>query len=250
MDVRQLGNRLKDQRDKRKLRQADIAGALGVSTQAVSKWERGENAPDISLLVELGRLLGVSVEWILGGTSAETDTFPAAVFCTSLNGFAERASSMSPRELAAWANGIYYTVTQALLEAEGVPIKYVGDGFLGFLTGTDCCRRALDAAENARRRLNTPDFVTVINYGDVYLGSIGHPDYARPDILGETVNTAFLVMPWVAANAKTGIGLTESVRDNLPEIVAVARCGEVAVPGREVPVVIYERCQVSGAGCQ
>ena len=239
--MKQLGNRLRDQRDKRRLRQSDIAGALGVSTQAVSKWERGENAPDISLLVELGHLLGVSVEWILGGTSAKTDTFPAAVFCTSLNGFAERAASMSPKELAAWANVIYYTITEALLEAEGVPIKYVGDGFLGFVTGTDCCRRALEAAEKAKRRLNTPDFVTVINYGNIYLGTIGHPDYARPDILGEAVNTAFLAMNWVAANVKTGIGITESVRANLEMEIDLVRCGKVAVPGRKSPVIIYER---------
>ena len=241
MDLKQLGIRIRDQRDRRKLKQSDIAIALGVSTQAVSKWERGENAPDISLLVELGRLLGVSVEWILGGSSAETDTFPAAVFCTSINGFAERAVTMGPKELAAWANGIYYTVTQALLEAEGVPIKYVGDGFLGFLTGTDCCERALNAAMNAKRRLNIPDFVTVINYGNIYLGTIGHPDYARPDILGEAVNTAFLVMPWVAGNIESGIGFTRPVLDNLNDQTDVMRCGEVVVPGRQLPIVIYQR---------
>lgn len=241
MDLRQLGNRLKEQRDKRRLRQADIAGALGVSTQAVSKWERGENAPDISLLVELARLLGVSVEWILGGTTAETDTFAAAVFCTSLKGFADRAAAMGPKELAAWANAIYYIVTEALLAVEGVPIKNVGDGFLGFVTGTDCCRRALDAATNAKMRLNTPDFVTVINYGDIYLGTIGHPDYAVPDILGETVNTAFLAMPWVAANARTGIGVTEATRENISDGLALVRTGEVIVSGRHEPITIYEK---------
>ena len=241
MDMRKLGVRLKEQRDRRKLRQADIANALGLSAQAVSKWERGENAPDISLLVELGRLLGVSVEWILGGTSAEKDTFPAAVFCTSLNGFAERAGSMRPKELAAWANGIYYAVTEALLDVEGVPIKCLGDGFLGIVTGTNCCDRALDAAVNAKKRLGTPDFVTAINYGDVYLGSMGHPNYAMPDVLGEAVNTAFLVMPWVASNSKTGIGLTDSARGNLLHTAGLAQCGELFVPGRTAPVAIYER---------
>ena len=80
MNLKQLGLRIKAQREWRKLRQADVASALQISAQAVSKWERGENAPDISVLVGLARLLGVSVEWLLGGTSAETDTFPAIVF--------------------------------------------------------------------------------------------------------------------------------------------------------------------------
>lgn len=241
MDLMRLGQRVKEQRERRKLRQSDIASAMGVSAQAVSKWERGENAPDIALLVELGRLLGVSVDWILGGGSIETDTFPAAVFCTGLNGFAGRAGALSPRELAAWANVIYYAVTESLLEAEGVPIKCVGDGFLGFVTGANCCERALNAAVSARKRLATPDFVTVINYGDIYLGTVGHPDYAMPDILGETVNTAFLVMPWVATNAETGIGVTDSARENMECGADLVRRGEVIVPGRTSPVVIYEK---------
>lgn len=245
MDLRKLGNRIREQRERRKLRQADIAGALGISTQAVSKWERGENAPDIALLVELGLLLGVSVDWILGGTSVETDTFPAAVFCTSLNGFAERAGSIRPKELAAWANVIYYAVTEALLEVEGVPIKYVGDGFLGFVTGADCCRRVIDAALSAKKRLATPDFVTVINYGDIYLGTMGHPDYSMPDILGETVNTAFLVMPWVAANLKTGIGITDSTKNNLQQEIDLVERGGVSVAGRTSPVIIYEWRDIS-----
>ena len=106
MNLKKLGLRIKTQREKRKLRQADVASALRVSAQAVSKWERGENAPDISVLVGLAQLLDVSVEWLLGATSPETDTFRGTVFCTSLNGFAERAASMPPRDVADWANGV------------------------------------------------------------------------------------------------------------------------------------------------
>ncbi|MHB0999187.1 MAG: helix-turn-helix domain-containing protein [Armatimonadota bacterium] len=241
MDLKKLGNRLREQRDKRKLRQADISSALGVSIQAVSKWERGENAPDISLLVELAKLLGVSVEWILGGTSAEKDTFSAAVLCTSLNGFAERAAVVHPKELAAWVNGIYYAVTEALLAVEGVPVKYVGDGFLGFVTGTNCCKRAIDAAVNAGKRLDMQEFVSVINYGDIYLGSMGHPDYSAPDILGETVNTAFLLMPWVSANSKSRLGITESVCDNMDCRSDLMVCGETIVPGKTSYIKVYER---------
>ena len=121
MNLRQLGLRIKEQRERRGLRQADVANALQISSQAVSKWERGENAPDISVLVGLARLLDASVEWLLGGTSAETDTFSAVVFCTSLKGFARKAASMPPREGAAWANGVYYTLTEAMRRQDGVP---------------------------------------------------------------------------------------------------------------------------------
>ncbi|MHB1457618.1 MAG: helix-turn-helix domain-containing protein [Armatimonadota bacterium] len=241
MNIRDLGNRIREQRTTRRLRQADIAGVLGVSVQAVSKWERGENAPDISLLVELSRLLGVSIEWILGGTSAETDTFSAAIFCTSLNGYAQRAATLTPKELSAWMNGIYYTTTEALLEVEGVPVKYVGDGLLGFVVGTNLCDRAVKAAVNTRNRLSMPDIISVIHYGEIFLGSIGHPDYRSLDILGETVNTAFLIMPWVAQNVQSGIGITSTAKDKMIDNEDMVVCGEVFIPGKQLSVNIFER---------
>jgi len=240
MNLKQLGLRIKAQRERRKLRQADVAGALQISAQAVSKWERGENAPDISVLVGLARLLGVSVEWLLGGTSAETDTFPAIVFCTSLNGFAQRAASMPPRDVATWANGIYYTLTEAMMRQDGVPIKYVGDGSLGFFAGNDHADRALRAAREAKRLLGAEDLVTTLHHGDIYLGIMGHPDYARPDIIGRTVNTAFLVMPWVAEHCRSGIGITDAVWEHLHDTDGLVQRGEASVPGVQDPITIYE----------
>ncbi|MBC8872171.1 MAG: helix-turn-helix domain-containing protein [Planctomycetes bacterium] len=240
MNLKQLGLRIKTQRERRKLRQSDIAGALQISAQAVSKWERGENAPDISVLVDLARLLGVSVEWLLGGNSAERDTFPATVFCTSLNGFAQQSAVMPPRDVAAWANGIYYTLTEAMMRQDGVPIKYVGDGSLGFFAGNDHADRALRAARESRRLLDAEDLVITLHSGDVYLGTVGHPDYARPDIIGQTVNTAFLVMPWIAEHCPTGIGITDAARGLLHDSAGLVDRGEVTVRGVQVPITIFE----------
>lgn len=240
MDLRRLGQRIKTRREKLALRQSDIAAVLQISAQAVSKWERGENAPDISVLPELAGLLGVSIEWLLGGTSAETETFPATVFCTSLNGFAAKAASIRPRDLAAWANRIYYAITEAVVRFDGVPVKYVGDGFLGFFAGVNQARRALEAAQQTRKTLDPDEAVIVLHRGDIFLGSLGHPDYERTDILGQTVNTAFLCMPWVAANCRAGIGVTESVLGELGGGAGFVRAGEVEVEGAPGPVAIYK----------
>ena len=43
------------------LSQEELAAQIGVSRQAVSKWERGLCAPDISLLESLAETLGVSI---------------------------------------------------------------------------------------------------------------------------------------------------------------------------------------------
>jgi len=51
------------------LRQENLGASLGVSGQAVSRWERGETAPDIGSLAPLASLLDVSVGRLLDGTA-------------------------------------------------------------------------------------------------------------------------------------------------------------------------------------
>jgi class 3 adenylate cyclase len=216
MDLSLLGSRIKGRREARGLRQSDLASALRLSPQAVSKWERGENAPDIVLLVPLARLLDVSVEWLLGGSPVERETFDAAVLVTTWRGFAARSQALGPRELAAWINGIHSTVTEAALHFDGVPVKYVGDGFLAFFSGARMSERAARAALRARRLVESEDFGIALHRGPVHLGRIGHPDYAALDILGAAVNTAFLVLPQVHACCPGRIAATRALIEDLP----------------------------------
>lgn len=245
MDLGKLGQRIRQQRERRQLRQADIASALRLTSQAVSKWERGENAPDIAVLLDLARLLGVSVEWILTGRQEAPGTFPAVVLCTSLNGFAERAARVAPADLAAWSNTIHYAVTEAVLRFDGVPVKCVGDGFLGFFAGPDRAGRALGAARQAKLLFEVPDLVVVLHAGEIFLGSAGHPDYARTDIIGRTVNTAFLAMPFVAARCPGGVGLTGAFVAELEDGSGCEERGRVAVAGESEALIVYEPRRLS-----
>jgi len=67
MDPIKVGLFIAQSRKQQNLTQGDLAKALHVSDQAVSKWERGLNYPDISLLSDLATLLKVSVTEILHG---------------------------------------------------------------------------------------------------------------------------------------------------------------------------------------
>jgi class 3 adenylate cyclase len=240
MKLRELGERIGAQRRKRGLRQADIARALQVSAQAVSKWERGQNAPDIGVLVGLSRLLGVSVEWLLGGTAAETDTFDGTVFCTALDGFARRAAELAPQAVATWANSLHVPVTEAVKHHDGVPVKYVGDGALAFFAGRAHAERALAAGREALAVLNNPDLAVVLHAGPIYLGSIGHPDYAQPDIMGQTINTAFLVMNAPDLRCAGTVTTTEAVLAAMEEPAALTPAGEVHVRGHARPLAVYQ----------
>lgn len=60
-----FGKRLRDFRKKKNFTQKEIAFRMGVSEQAVSKWENGECLPDVYNLKLLGQLLHISVDTLL-----------------------------------------------------------------------------------------------------------------------------------------------------------------------------------------
>ena len=62
-----LGRRIAVLRKEKGLKQEELAEKLGISGQAVSKWENDQTCPDISLLPKLAQILGVSVDELLSG---------------------------------------------------------------------------------------------------------------------------------------------------------------------------------------
>ena len=66
-----IGKRIALLRKEKGLTQEELANTMGVSPQAVSKWENDQTCPDISALPKLAKLLGVSVDELLAG-KAET----------------------------------------------------------------------------------------------------------------------------------------------------------------------------------
>ncbi len=61
-----IGERITILRRQQGLTQVQLAGQLGVSPQAVSKWESGQSCPDIMMLVPLSKIFGVSTDQLLG----------------------------------------------------------------------------------------------------------------------------------------------------------------------------------------
>ena len=61
-----IGTKIRELRRARDLTQHELAELLGVSYQAVSKWETGAACPDLSLIAPLARLFNVSADTLLG----------------------------------------------------------------------------------------------------------------------------------------------------------------------------------------
>lgn len=67
MDCMKVGGLISRLRKEKHMTQKELADAMNISDKAVSKWERGLGCPDVSLLGELSRILGVNIEKILAG---------------------------------------------------------------------------------------------------------------------------------------------------------------------------------------
>ena len=67
MNNQEIGALLNRLRREKNMTQRQVAEALHVSEQAVSKWERGLGCPDVSLLAPLAGLFGVRMERLLAG---------------------------------------------------------------------------------------------------------------------------------------------------------------------------------------
>ena len=71
MNVKKVGEFIKQKRKEKKLTQKELAEKLLITDRAISKWERGICCPDISILKELSSILGVSVNELLAGEEIE-----------------------------------------------------------------------------------------------------------------------------------------------------------------------------------
>ena len=67
MDQIKIGELIRKLRIENHLTQKQLAERIGVTDKAVSKWERGNGCPDISLLTELSKVFGVELQTLLLG---------------------------------------------------------------------------------------------------------------------------------------------------------------------------------------
>ena len=73
MDCGKIGALILYLRKERGMTQRELARRLLVTDKAVSKWERGQGCPDVSLLAELAGVLGVDLETLLSGELPSED---------------------------------------------------------------------------------------------------------------------------------------------------------------------------------
>lgn len=71
MDTVKIGKYIAQKRKNLGLTQREIAEQLGMSDKSVSKWERGVCLPDVSVYMELCRIIGISLNEFIAGEDIE-----------------------------------------------------------------------------------------------------------------------------------------------------------------------------------
>ncbi|MDY2719452.1 MAG: helix-turn-helix transcriptional regulator [Candidatus Faecousia sp.] len=132
----QLNEKIFQCRKRCGLSQQELADRLGVSRQAVSKWELGTALPELDKLKLLAGVFGVSADWLLDETqdappAAEAEAQPDP----ACHAWVDDVPGVIGRLLRryGWLVGVYIAVAGAAMTGMGVLVRYLtGRMFLGF----------------------------------------------------------------------------------------------------------------------
>ena len=122
MDQIKIGAFLKTLRKEKNLTQEQAAEQLGVSNRTVSRWETGTNMPDISLLLEIAELYGVSIpELIEGERKSEKMNEEAKEVANRMSDYAETEKTTILKSITTESLlGICALVVLMILELLGI----------------------------------------------------------------------------------------------------------------------------------
>lgn len=107
-EATKFADRLLDLRRKAGYSQEQLADLLGVSRQAISKWEGAQGRPEVDNVVKLSQIYRVSTDYILTGSASVPSVF-------------ETSSAPSPRELSRE----YRFALSALMVIAGTALVFV-----------------------------------------------------------------------------------------------------------------------------
>lgn len=115
MDNIKTGGLIKELRKEKNMTQKELADLLHITDRAVSKWERGLCAPDISLLEPLSAVLGVTVTELISGERLESEEYKEEVDLAVKNIILYSENEMIQKMKALKKKVLAYTISACLI---------------------------------------------------------------------------------------------------------------------------------------
>ena len=140
MDAKKIGNFIAEKRKAKKMTQMQLGEKLGVTAKTVSRWENGNYMPDISLLIPISDLLGVSVNELLNGECSAEEIKSETPLVSAIEYTKKRQSLLAKRYIF-WFLAIAVCTTLAIFLMHVVLFNQLGVSgiiikeHLGFMDG-------------------------------------------------------------------------------------------------------------------
>ena len=142
MDQIQIGKFIAEERKRKGYTQRALADILGISDKTISKWERGNGFPDVSLLLPLCNELEITVNELLSGERLQEPDYKKKAEENMVNLVKEAQESKKKIMLSA-AVGILvifaavplFVISGALEMGTGLRVTLIGIGFLVICVG-------------------------------------------------------------------------------------------------------------------
>lgn len=102
----EFGERIYNLRKKSGLSQEEFADKLGVSRQAVSKWETGQSVPDSEKASAMARFFGVSLDFLVNGEDTAGARQPVTAETENTQAVEETAPAQPAKKKPGWVRAI------------------------------------------------------------------------------------------------------------------------------------------------
>jgi adenylate cyclase len=200
---------------------------------------------------ELARQLATRPELLIG-----QDLEITALFC-DIRGFSRITRNHGPTFTLDWTNDVLSTLSDCVLEHDGVLVDYIGDEMLAMWGAPEhqpdhaerACRAAIDMV-NCLPALNerwqgplgeAMGFGIGVNTGIARVGNTGSRRKFKYGPLGDTVNVASRVQG-ASKYFKSSLLITRATRDRLGPGFRVRRLGTACVVNITDPIELFELC--------
>lgn len=157
-------------RKQKGLTQEDLAKTLGVTNQAVSKWESGQCCPDIQLLPDIAKLFDVSVDELLGYTPVSTSEDIVLMLRKKIESLPKGDDLDFAYRMAAALHAIIFSK-----EMTAEPNANPG-------WDTDDAIEHASEAEWGYSCWNIPEFTTIMRSGAVFFSNNKSLNLVNPDV--------------------------------------------------------------------
>ena len=188
-----MNEKIRELRKSKNLSQEALGAKLGISGQAVAKWEKGDSYPDILLLPDLCKILGTSADDLLEISKSETESVDllrmqspmGLLFELKGTAYRDECFKISHEDLTAYLDVLTNPLTFNVLKL----IPYKGDEAI---TSPELCAQTgypQADIDKALRYLQKRNLICELNLSDeedinLSFDTMAEPCYTQADMLG------------------------------------------------------------------